>query len=221
MLPDIERKGAFGVRDLRSRDRSLVLGSLQAPLTLAPALKQVAEAEIKLLVLIDVFRRKVLRAKDRDELRVDAQVRVGSQVGRDLLGLILEDQGTRRLQRMVVAQSQIDRLVEADECGALPSSFSMKRPSSEGLFRPYTPKSVFDLGPPRLTSVRRSWGMLSLGNSAVTAVSACIVLSFFEGSESVAAKYGPTARCGVQDFTASPWWRSASLNSDTGIARLS
>src|SRR3569833_2744344 len=103
----------------------------------------------------------------------------------------------------------------------LPSSFSMKRPNSEGLFRPYTPKSVFDLGTPRLTSVRRSWGMLSLGNSAVTAVSACIVLSFFEGSESVAAKYGPTAGGDVQEITASPWWRSASLNSDTGVARLS
>jgi hypothetical protein len=63
--------------------------------------------------------------------------------------------------------------------------------------------------------------MLSLGNSAVTAVSACIVLSFFGGSESVAAKYGPTPLGGVQEFTAWPWWRSASLKSDTGVARLS
>jgi hypothetical protein len=42
---------------------------------------------------------------------------------------------------------------------------------------------------------------LSFGNSVVTAVSACIVLSFLEVGESLAAKYGPTAPGGVQEFT--------------------
>jgi hypothetical protein len=60
---------------------------------------------------------------------------------------------------------------------------------------------------------------LSFGNSVVTALSACIVLSFLEVGEWLAAKYGPTASGGVQDFTASPWRRFKSLNSDTMLAR--
>src|SRR5277367_477153 len=99
----------------------------------------------------------------------------------------------------------------------LPNNFSTKRSNSDG-FMASTPKSAFDLLP-RLTSVSRSWGRLSFGNSVVTALSACIVLSFLEVGESWAAKYGPKASGGVQEFTASPRRRFTSLISDTMLSR--
>ena len=72
----------------------------------------IAETQVELRGIIQVIERKIIRLKQRQELGVPANCRIGPQIGRDLLGLILQDQRARRLQRVVVLERQVDSQVK-------------------------------------------------------------------------------------------------------------
>jgi hypothetical protein len=63
LLAHVEGQGALGVGDLGASDGRLILGSLQAPLPLAAAFEQVTDANVELLILVQVLARKVLRTE--------------------------------------------------------------------------------------------------------------------------------------------------------------
>ena len=97
----------------------LVTRSLQAVLAFPAALKQVSNSDIELLDLAQIVSREIGGRKNRQELGIEIQSRIGPQVCRDLLRLVLQNQSARRLQRVIVRQRQINRLIQSDQRGAL------------------------------------------------------------------------------------------------------
>ncbi len=122
LLAYIKRQCALGVGDLGARDRRLITGSLQPPLPLVTAFEEIPDPNIELLSLVQILPGKVLRTEKGNELGVHAQRRVGAQVRSNLLSLILKNQGSRRLQRMVVSQRQINGLIKSDARRILPTA---------------------------------------------------------------------------------------------------
>ncbi|MFZ1008444.1 MAG: hypothetical protein WAN65_16500, partial [Candidatus Sulfotelmatobacter sp.] len=57
----------------------------------------------------------ILWAKKWDELAIGPKRWIMSQVGGNLLGLVLENQSSRRFYGMVVRQRQINGLIKADQ----------------------------------------------------------------------------------------------------------
>jgi len=114
LLADIEGEGAFGVGDLGAGDGGLIAGGLETMLPFAAALEEVGDSDIELLSFIEVFAGKILGAEKWDELRVGAESRVRTEVGGDLLSLVLKDRGAGGEERMVVCEGEVDGLVEGD-----------------------------------------------------------------------------------------------------------
>ena len=106
MLPDVEGERAFGVGDLGDGHRGLILGGLQTALPLAAAFKQISEAEVELLALVQIVGGEVIGLKDRDELRIPDQSRVRTQVGGDFLRLILQNQSPLGLSEWLCARAR-------------------------------------------------------------------------------------------------------------------
>ena len=115
LLPHVEGESAFGVGDLGAGYRGLIACSLQTALALVAAFEQIRDAEVELLGQIEIFTGKITRGKNRDELGIGSENRVGTQVRGDLLCLILEDQSAGGVEGMVVGQGQIDGLIKANQ----------------------------------------------------------------------------------------------------------
>ena len=79
------------------------------------ALEEVADADIKLLVLIKIVDGELAQLEDRDELGIGSQGGIGAEVRGNLLGFALQNEGAAGLDGVVVGESQIDRLIDADE----------------------------------------------------------------------------------------------------------
>src|SRR5580704_17185263 len=77
------------------------------------ALNQIADADIKLRLILEIVGAELARAEKRKELRVPRQVRVRTQVRRHFFGFILQNGRARRLHRADVLQRQSNRLVES------------------------------------------------------------------------------------------------------------
>ena len=63
-----------------------------------------------------------MRTKKGDELGIRPESRIRAQICRDLLSLILKNQSSRSLDRMVVRQRQINGLIKTDQRGILPTA---------------------------------------------------------------------------------------------------
>src|ERR1035441_3588858 len=122
LLAYIKRQRALCVGNLGARDGRLITGGLQTALTLVTAFEKVRDPNIELLSFVQILPGKILRTKKWNELRIQPQSRIGSQVRSDLLGLILENQGSRGLERMVVRQRQINGLIKGDPRRILPTT---------------------------------------------------------------------------------------------------
>ena len=80
-----------------------------------PALEQISDSGIELLNRAQIVGRKFGRRKNWQELGIKIQRRIGSQVGGDLLRLVLKNQRACGLERVIVRQRQVDRLVQGDQ----------------------------------------------------------------------------------------------------------
>jgi len=119
LLADVEGEGAFGVGDLGAGDGGLIAGGLETMLPFAAALEEVGKSDIELLGFVEIFAGKVLRAEEGDELGVCAKSWVRTEVGGDLLGLVLKDRGAGGEERMVMREGEVDGLIEGDAGGRL------------------------------------------------------------------------------------------------------
>src|SRR5208282_3189644 len=115
LLAYVESQRSLGVGDLGASNGRLIASGLQAPLPLVTTLEQVADPNIELLSLVQIVPGKILRTKKRDELAISPESRIGPQVRRNLLRLILQNQSSRSSKEMVVRQRQIDGLIKTDQ----------------------------------------------------------------------------------------------------------
>src|ERR1700688_4773447 len=83
-------------------------------LPLFATFNQIGETQVIYRALIDVVAGKRVRREERHVLLIDERHGIGPQVGCNFERLILQDRGTRRLQRVVVLERQIDGLIERD-----------------------------------------------------------------------------------------------------------
>src|SRR5262249_52692778 len=114
LLGDVEGQLAFGIGKLRTHNRGCVLGGLQAMLTFLAALKKVTDTRVELRVVVQVVCTELIGLENRDELRVPAQHRIGTQIGGDLLRLALQNRRTQGQQRVIMLQRQAQCLVQSN-----------------------------------------------------------------------------------------------------------
>ena len=100
----------------------MIASGLQAPLPLVTTFEQIADPDIELLSLVQIFAGKILRTEKWDELGIRPKSRIGAQVRGNLLGLILKNQSSRGFDGMVVRQRQIDGLIKTDQRRILPTA---------------------------------------------------------------------------------------------------
>src|SRR5579859_6785056 len=118
LLRDVECERSFVVRDGGSRDGGLVPGGLEPVLAFFSDLKEVADTDVELGVVREIVRREIARLEDGKELRVPGQYRVRAKIRGDFLGLILQNRGARRQERVVMLQSEPDGFFERDARGS-------------------------------------------------------------------------------------------------------
>src|SRR3984957_14190304 len=102
LLSHVKSEGALGVRDLSAGDRGLILRGLQPALPFVTAFKEIRQPDVELLGQIQILGGKIAGRKNGDELSIASEDRIGTQVGGNLLRLVLEDQSARGFERMVV-----------------------------------------------------------------------------------------------------------------------
>ena len=111
----------------------LILGGLQTVLALLAAFEGVAEAEVKLRLVVDIVGAEFAGLEDGQELGVPGEHGIGAEIGGGFLGLVLQDGGARGLQRVVVLQGQANGFLDGDSCrrrlrGGLPGWRSRQEP---------------------------------------------------------------------------------------------
>ena len=119
LLAYVEDKSSFFIRNLSFCDVGLVDRCLKPVLPFAAAFKQITYAQIELLHLVQIVIGEFVGREDRQKLRIEIERRIRAQICGNLLSLVLQNQGARCLQRVIVGQSQIDGLVEGDQCRGL------------------------------------------------------------------------------------------------------
>ena len=117
LLGKIEDELAFIVSHCKTRSGGLVLCGLQAMLALLAELEGVAEAQVKLRLVVKVIGAELTGLENGEELCVPGKNGVRAEIGSRFLGLILQDGGARGLQSMVVLQSQADGFLDGDTRG--------------------------------------------------------------------------------------------------------
>jgi hypothetical protein len=65
-------------------------------------------------------------------LGIGSEAGVGTQICRDLLRLVLKDQGPRSLDGMVVRQRQIDGLIKSNDRRILPDDYTSQQQEGRG-----------------------------------------------------------------------------------------
>src|ERR1700683_3124067 len=90
-------------------------------------LEQVADPNIELLSLVQIVPGEILRTKKRDELAISPKSRIGPQVRRNLLSLILKNQSSRGANGMVVRKARINALTKLDNGPFLPAACPSKK----------------------------------------------------------------------------------------------
>ncbi len=114
LLADIEGQSALGVGNLGASDGGLVLGRLQAMLAFAPTLKEISQPGIELLNFSHIVGVEVGRSKNRQELGIEIEGGVGTQIRGNLLRLVLKNQRASGLEGVIMSQCQINRLIKSD-----------------------------------------------------------------------------------------------------------
>jgi hypothetical protein len=91
LLSYIECQCAFGIANLSTCYRCLITSGLKTPLTLVTTFKEVSDPNIELLNIVQIIPGKILRTEERDELGICPESGIGTKVGGDLLGFVLEN----------------------------------------------------------------------------------------------------------------------------------
>src|SRR5208337_279285 len=117
LLADVVDQLALAVGNERARQGGLVPGGLQAMLALLATLEEVADARVKLRLLIDVIGTELAGLENGQELRVETQRGIGAKVGGNLFRQALLDGRAQGLQRMVMLQRHTDGIVQRNSSG--------------------------------------------------------------------------------------------------------
>ncbi len=112
-------------------DGGLVLGRLQAALTFMTALEQVSDAKVELLNLVEVVGTEVTGVKNGNELGIKQKRRIGTKIGGDFLSLVLKNQRTGGLKRVVMRKRQVNCLIKRDERRGLSLNGGRKQQASQ------------------------------------------------------------------------------------------
>jgi len=119
LLRDVGRQSTFVVRHRCRGYGRLIARSFQPALPLLAALDQVGKSQVEHGTCVHVIMRKRAGREKRQVLLIDKTHRIGPQIRRDFLRLILRDHRARRQQRMIVFQREVNRLIERHARGRI------------------------------------------------------------------------------------------------------
>jgi hypothetical protein len=124
LLSDVELELAFGIGNLRADHGCGVARGRKAVLTFFAAFEEIAGTDVELGGVVQIIVVEVVGLKDGKELGVPSERWVGTKVGGDFLGLVLQDSGTEGEKGVVVLESKAQRVIESDvrRCGRILSS---------------------------------------------------------------------------------------------------
>src|SRR5260370_37724946 len=88
-------------------------------LAVSDVFEKIRSSDVELGAVVEIIAIEVAGIEERDELGVPGQIGIGTKVGGDFLGLILQDRGAQCQERVVVLHSETQSVFKSYVCGRI------------------------------------------------------------------------------------------------------